>query len=267
MIVKGAVFRDRFGPIALVTGASSGIGRALARQLAAYGLDLVLVARRGDRLSDLALEVQNSHGTNTLKLEIDLADHNACVTILEETRSLDIGLVVSNAGFGFKGDHAAADRQLLLDIIAVNSTAPMLLTHGFIPRLRARGKGGILMISSVESLMGAPFSAAYGASKAFVTNFGEALWAELQPHGIDVLTICPGATDTEAAAKQGIDPSTLVARMQPEAVALFALDNLGNGPVLVSSDYYRAMFEQLAALPRREALITMANAIKAAIAP
>lgn len=261
-----ADFIYRYGPVALVTGASSGIGRAFARLLATNGLDLVLIGRRLDRLNDLASELQKMHGTKSAVLDIDLASPSASSTILEATKGLNVGLVISNAGFGFKGDHAVAEKQLLLDIVAVNSIAPMLLTHGFIPRLRARGKGGIIMTSSVEGLMGAPFSAAYGASKAFVSNFGEALWAELNPDGIEVLTICPGATDTEAAANQGIDPSTMVAVMQPEEVALFALENIDRGPVLVSSEYYRAMYDQMTAMPRREALMAMADAIKAAIA-
>lgn len=258
-------FRDRYGPVAVVTGASSGIGRAFARQLAEWGFDLVVVARRADRLDELASEVSERHGVQCTVLTLDLADLASAQVILDATAGMDVGLVVSNAGWGLKGDHAGFDAQDLVGVVNVNSNMPMLLSHGFTPRLRARGKGGIIMISSVEGLMGAPYSAVYGASKAFVNSFGEALWAELGPEGIDVLTICPGATDTEAPAKQGIDPSSMVAVMQPEEVALFSLENIANGPVLVSSDYYREMFEQMTGMPRRDALSMMAVAIKASI--
>ena len=144
----------------------------------------------------------------------------------------------------------------------VNCNATMGLAHGFIPRLRQRGKGGLLFTSSVEGLIGCPYSAGYSASKAFVKAFGEALWGELTPEGIKVLTICPGATATEAAQKQGVDPATMQNVMQPDAVAQLALENIDNGPTLVTSEHYRAMFEQLTAMPRREALAAMAGAMK-----
>lgn len=263
--MDGQAFKDTYGPAALVTGASSGIGRAFARVLAGRGLDLVLVARRIDRLEALAVELKAKHGTQVTVLQLDLADPAAPRAIVEATAGTDIGLVVSNAGFGAKARHEAIAAQDLADILTVNSSAPSLLAHGYIPRLLARGKGGIILISSVEGLMGAPYSAVYGASKAFVNSLGEALWGELTPQGIDVLTVCPGATDTEAPAKQGIDPASMVAVMQPEEVAEFALANLKEGPVLVSSDYYRAMFDQMLAMPRRDALTAMATAIKSSV--
>lgn len=258
-------FSSSYGPVALVTGASSGIGRAFARLLAARGLDLVLVARRTERLDALAAELKSAHGTTTTVLSIDLADPGAPARILDATAAIDIGLVVSNAGFGAKGHHGRIDAQLLADIVTVNSATPSLLAHGYIPRLLARGKGGLIFVSSVEGLIGSPFSAAYGASKAFVNSLGEALWAELTPQGLDVLTICPGATDTEAAAKQGVDPASMTAVMAPDEVAEFALAHLRNGPVLVSSDHYRQVFAHLTAMPRREALAAMAKTIKSSI--
>lgn len=265
MTVDITSFKDRYGPVALVTGASSGIGRAYAQQLAQWGFDLVLVARRGDRLAELAQVAKAEYGTNCTILELDLTDAQACDTILDATANLDIGLVISNAGWGLKGEHAQFDAQAMLDMVAVNSHTPMLLARGFIPRLRARGQGGMVMISSVEGLMGAPYSAVYGASKAFVNSFGEALWGELTPEGLDILTICPGATNTEAPAKQGIDPATMMEVMEPEEVALFTFENMKNGPVLVSSDFYRTMFDQMTAMPRRDALSAMATAIKSSI--
>lgn len=255
-------FKQEFGPVVLVTGASSGIGWSFAEQLAAISFDLVLVARRTERLEELAAQLQNRHGISATVLPVDLADRSAGEQIVNATASLDIGLVISNAGYGFKGEHAATDPDGLTDMLMVNCDTTMRLAHGFIPRLRQRGSGGFIFTSSVEGLIGCPYSAGYSASKAFVKAFGEALWGELTPEGIKVLTICPGATATEAAQKQGVDPATMQNVMQPDEVARLALENIDNGPTLVTSEHYKAMFEQLTAMPRREALTAMAGAMK-----
>jgi short-subunit dehydrogenase len=251
-------FTDRYGPVALITGASSGIGKSFAERLAAIGMNLVLIARRVQRLESLAAHLRATHGVEVTVCPIDLAESTAAERIAAATASLDIGLLVSNAGFGLKGDHSANDPRAMADMLMVNCNTPMQLTHAFIPRLRKRGKGGVILVSSVEALIGCPYSAAYSASKAFVRNLGEALWGELTPEGIDVLTICPGATDTEALGRHGIDPATLPNVMPPDAVAKLAVENLARGPVLITSEHYKAMFEQLLSMPRRDALTAMA---------
>lgn len=255
-------FKHRYGPVALVTGASSGIGQSFAQLLAAAGLNLVLVARRVERLEALAAELRQKHGVEINVCQLDLAQPSSVQQLLTVTADQDIGLLVSNAGFGFKGDHAAADSGLLADMLMVNCHVPMLLTHGFIPRLRARGNGGIILTSSVEGLIGCPYSAAYSASKGFVKNLGEALWAELKPEGIDVLTLCPGATDTEAPASQGIDPKTLQHLMSPDEVARLTLDNIQQGPIFISSEHYQQSFDMLLSLPKQQALMAMAAGMK-----
>jgi short-subunit dehydrogenase len=257
-----SAFFDRYGPYALVTGASSGIGRSFAELLAARGMNLVLTARRIERLQELAGELNASHGVDIQVVQADLADLSAPQQLLEATAALDIGLVVSNAGAGLKGEHAKHAPDAISAMLLLNGNAPLLLANGFIPRLRQRGRGGLLFTSSVEGLLGCPYSTAYSASKALVVALGEGLWGELTPEGIDVLTICPGATATEAAAKQGVDLTKLQNVMQPEAVAQFALDNIANGPTLVPSPHYQAMFEQLRAMQRRDALTAMARNMK-----
>lgn len=256
-------FAKRYGPVAVVTGASSGIGRAFAEDLAARGLDLVLIARRRDRLDEIAADLERAHGTRVVAVEADLTRVDAAAGIAAATAALDVGLLVSNAGFSLKGDHAANDPARMTDMLMVNCHAPLQLTHAFIPRLRARGRGGIVMTSSVEGLIGCPYSGAYSASKALVKALGEALWAELRDDGIDVLTLCPGATDTEGAANSGYDMSTMEGALKPGEVAAQALDRIADGPTFVSGDRYRAMFEALVAMPRRDALTTMAAGIKA----
>jgi uncharacterized protein len=255
-------FKRRYGPAALVTGASSGIGEAFAEALAARGLDVVMVARRVDRLEALAARLAQAYGVQTRALQVDLVKPDAAQQMLAATQDLEVGLVVSNAGFGLKGEHAANDPQAMAEMLMVNCHVPMQLAHGFIPRLRARGRGGIILTSSVEGLIGCPYSTAYSATKALVVALGEGLWAELQPEGIDVLTLCPGATESEAAAKQGIDITKLQNVMPAAEVAELTLENIENGPTFISSEHYRASFEKLLSLPRRDALRAMAAGMK-----
>jgi short-subunit dehydrogenase len=257
-----SVFRENYGPAALVTGASSGIGKAFAEELAARGFDLVVAARRVGHLQALAERLEQAHGVAVKICEVDLSRPAAPSQLLAATAGIDIGLVVSNAGFGLKGAHEANDAQTITDMIMVNCNVPMQLAQGFIPRLRARGKGGIIFTSSVEGLMGCPYSTAYSATKALVNALGEGLWGEMQGEGIDILTLCPGATESEAAGKQGIDISTLSNVMPAIDVARLTLDNIANGPIYFSSEHYRAGFERLLAMPRQEALKAMAQGMK-----
>lgn len=252
-------FKDKYGPAALVTGASSGIGECFAEALAARGLDLVLVARRIDRLKTLAARLEQQHHVSVTVCQVDLASVAAAAEILEATEARDIGLVVSNAGFALKGEHGGHAPADMTEMLMVNCHTPMQLTQGFIPRLKRRGKGGILLTSSIEAMLGVPYSAAYSASKGFVLRLGEALWGELTPEGIDVLTLCPGATATEALTRAGMDASKMPNVQSPAEVARLALENLAEGPSFIPSAHYRGMFEQLAAMPRRDALAAMAK--------
>ncbi|MFU8763047.1 MAG: SDR family NAD(P)-dependent oxidoreductase [Haliea sp.] len=260
-----AGFVDRYGPVALVTGASSGIGRAFAAELASRGLDLLLVARRTDRLHSLATELERAHGVTVRVCGADLAEPAAIDQIMAIAADMDIGLLVSNAGFGLKGPHQDNDPVRMAAMLQVNCAAPLQLTHRLLPGLLRRGRGGIIITSSVEGLMGVPYSAAYAASKAFTNSLGESLWGELSTAGLDVLALCPGSTDTEAHALQGIDATTLEGMMSPRAVVLEALFNLRNGPVHVAGEQNQAMFAALTSMPRRDALLHMADNIRAAL--
>lgn len=255
-------FFNQYGPVALITGASSGIGKSFAETLAKQGFDLVLVARRVERLEETATQLRKDCNVNVKVCQIDLSAVNAAQQMLDATTSLDIGLVISNAGFGFKGDYASGDPQVMTEMLMVNCNTPMLLAHGFVPRLRERKKGGIILTSSVEGFIGGPYSTAYAASKGLLNSLGEGLWAELNGEGIDVLTLCPGATDTEAPRSQGIDPATLKNLMSPDDVARLALENIQNGPTYIPSEHYRATFAHLLSMPRRDALLAMAKSMK-----
>lgn len=252
-------FMEEFGPTALVTGAASGIGRSFARILARQGMRLVVVDLPGEPLRRLAGEIDEAHGTETQVIEADLSDPTAPDRIVQETTGVDIGLVISNAGTGFKGPHERSEAKALTDLLMVNCNAGLVLSRGFIPRLRERGRGGLIFTASVEGLIGGPYSAAYAASKAFMVSLGEGLWGELSPAGIKVLTLCPGATDTGMMATQKIDVSKIQGLMSPDEVAQVTLDNIDNGPTFISSAHYEKQFEKLLSMPRRDALSMMAK--------
>ncbi|MGQ4514275.1 SDR family NAD(P)-dependent oxidoreductase [Streptomyces sp. DW26H14] len=255
-------FARHYGQVALITGASSGIGRSFARLLAARGLDVVLVARRRERLEELADTIRGAHRVEATVLPVDLAEPTAGREIVDAVAHLDVGLLVSNAGFGVKGEFGQEDPGVLASMLAVNCQAPTQLAHGLAPLLKRRGRGGVILTSSVEGLIGCPYSAVYSATKSYVNALGEALWAELGPAGVDVLALCPGATDTEAPRLQGVDPATLRDVMSPDDVASSALEHLSCGPTHIPSAHYRGLFEALLSMPRTEALTSMAKSMR-----
>ncbi len=149
-------------------------------------------------------------------------------------------------------------------MLTVNCHAPLHLARLFLPALKARGRGGFVMVSSIEALIGCPYSAAYSAMKALVLHLAEGLYAESSGSGVDILACCPGATETEAGARAGVDMSQLHNVQQPRDVAISTLDNLANGPVHFPNAAYKSQFDQMLAMPRRDALMAMAQAMKQA---
>lgn len=250
-------FHGRYGPAALVTGASSGIGLAFAEELAERGFDLVLSARRVERLEELAGHLHAAHGTKTKIVPADLSEPDAPAHLLAATADDDIGLLVSNAGFNMKGRFEDGSASRMAKMLTVNCHAPMQLAHGMIPRLKAKGRGGIIVTASVEGLIGCPYSTAYSATKALVVSLCEGLWAELREHGIDVLAMCPGATESEATLNGTLKGDFLKMLQPAREAAQRTLDNIANGPRYIPSDRYREQFDALLAAPRRETLIGM----------
>jgi len=190
---------------ALVTGASSGIGRALARELAARGLDLVLVARSAPALQGLAEELRRGCGVRVEVLAQDLARPGAVDEVARAITAsgLEIELLVNDAGVGSFAPFADAKWDDLAQILALNVGALTELTHRLLPTMRARGRGRILLIASTVAFAPGPRAAVYSASKAYVLSFGQALAVELACDGIAVVTVCPGRTDTEFARRAG----------------------------------------------------------------
>ncbi len=223
-------FRARYGPWALVTGAAAGIGAEFARQLAARGLHLVLVARRADRLEALAASLHDAHGIDTQVVPLDLSEPGFLPTLQAQTRDLAVGLVVSSAGFSVTGEllERPLDRQLAM--IGLNVGAPLQLAHAFGCPMKARGRGGLIFVSSIVGFVPTPLWTAYAATKAFNLFLGEGLSHELCRHGVDVLALCPGTTRTEFLEVAEIDGFL---PMNAAPVVARALRALGRRRVLV----------------------------------
>ncbi len=191
---------------ALVTGASSGIGRELARRAAADGWTVALVARREERLAELAGELRSAFGTEVHLIPVDLAEPDGPARVESEAArlGLEVGLLVNNAGFGTWGPFADRDLEEQLDILRVNVLALAELTGRFLPSMRARGGGRVLNVASTAAFQPGPGAAVYYASKAFVLHFSEALHEELRGSGVTVTALCPGPTSTEFQERAGM---------------------------------------------------------------
>lgn len=219
----------KYGQWALVTGASSGIGAEFARQLAAMNFNLVLVARRHEQLMRLSAELSAQHAIKVMALPVDLSAENFLGEIEAATNSLEVGLLVNNAGFAWTGnflDHTMAEEVSLL---RVNCQAPMMLMHAFGGKMRQRGRGGIIQVASASAFLPMPLWANYAASKVYGMQLAEGLWHELKGQGVDVLALCPGATRTEFSARAG----TKRGGMSPAQVVRVGLKMLGRKPTVV----------------------------------
>jgi hypothetical protein len=207
---------DRSGPWAVVTGASSGIGRGFAHRLASSGFDVVLAARRTADLSALGSELSTVHGVEHRVVTVDLAEPDGPSKLIQATLDLDVGLLVSNAGTGLPGDILTHDLADLHRIVRLNSTAHLELAHHFGKRLVERGRGGIVLVSAGGALHGLPHVVNDSASKAYVLNLGEGLHYELAPAGVDVTVLLPFAVDTPIIDQYGVDRDSLP--LKPQSV-------------------------------------------------
>lgn len=206
----------KFGPWAIVTGASSGIGKEFARQLAASGLHVVLVSRRLSTLEELGDRLDAEFGVQYRAVEVDLTEEHFLSVLEEATHDLDIGLVVSNAGTWMLGDFVTMDARALQRSLNLNVKAHLDVAHYFGQRLTQRRRGGLLLTASTAGLQGIPFSAEYAAAKAYVLTLGEGLHNELQKVGVHVTVLLPGATDTPLLAASGFDLPAILKPMSPE---------------------------------------------------
>lgn len=220
---------------ALVTGASTGLGAVFATALARQGYDLVIVARSQERLQALAERLHQAHGVVVEVIVADLTEPKE-LRLVEARAARDqaLDLLVNNAGFGTIGAFATLDPEREAQEIQLNVTALVRLTRAALPGMIARGRGGIINVSSLSAFVPGPYDATYGATKAFVNSFTESLHEELRDTGVRVQALCPGFTQTEFQQRAGMDVSALPALvwMTPEAVVDASLAALQRGQVV-----------------------------------
>jgi short-subunit dehydrogenase len=241
------------GKWALITGASAGIGVALAKELAAGGANLVLTARRKERLEHLARELEGQHKIKTSVFVADLTQLNAPQAIYDFThqQGIEIQLLVNNAGFGAYGEVPKVDVNRLLEMVQVNCSAVVHLTRLYLPDMVARKNGDILILASTASFQAVPYISTYAATKAFDLLFAEGLAEEMKPYGIRVCALCPGSTESEFAVVAGQEKFMRKAETA-EKVARTGLKALTAGKSYVISglgNYLGAQGERL--VPRR----------------
>ena len=210
-------------PRALITGASGGIGEAFARQLAKRGQDVVLVARRRERLEKLAAELSEAHGVEAEVVEADLAEDGDVSAVEERLRRGDIDILVNDAGFATRGEFAGLPLARELEELDVNVRALMRLTHAALGPMVERGRGGVINVASVGAFQPVPHMATYAATKAFVLHFSEALHEEVKGKGVTVTCLCPGAVKTDFQQVAGVDESRLRAWKSADDVVESAL--------------------------------------------
>jgi uncharacterized protein len=225
--MKTQIDKKRFGPWALVTGASSGIGREFARQVAAAGINVVLVARRENLLKQAGAEFSKRYGVEHRVVVLDVSQEDFIGQLASATNDLDIGLVVSNAGTGNPGEFLKHDRQLLRETVRLGAMAHLDIAHHFGAKLTERRRGGIVLAGAMGAENGVPLMANDGAAKAYVHSLGEALHFEFKPLGVCVTVLAAGFTDTAVIGKFGLDPETMPMKpMSVEQCVSEALDGL-----------------------------------------
>ncbi|HTC16249.1 MAG TPA: SDR family NAD(P)-dependent oxidoreductase [Steroidobacteraceae bacterium] len=266
MSVATQTFRARYGPSALILGGSEGIGRAFAAQLAARGLDLLLIARRSEALQQAAAELQAAHGVRVSTLALDLSAGGAGARARELTAAHEIGLLICNAGATHgAGQFLDEPLEQALALAQLNCLTTLGFAHAALGAMRARGRGGMIAMSSMSGLGGSGYIAAYAAAKSFLMTLCEGLHAELAPAGVDVLCAVAGLTDTPAMRRSGLSFSAAAAAgfaaMDAAAVARGALEQLGRAALWYAPG--DAAAQALRALPRAVVTESMTQAAAA----
>ena len=227
-------FRARYGPWAVVAGASEGIGAAFCQQLAALGLNLVLIARRAEPLEQLARSLEQAHGVSTVAFSADLADEHIDQRLAPVLADKAVGLLVYNACASTIGEFMETSQDSKLASLYVNCRGPLLLLPLLLEPMRTRGQGGLVLMSSLSGFVGTAMVSTYAATKAFNQVLAEGLWEELGPHGIDVISCAAGATSTPNFLAQTPESKRKQAfPMAPEQVAHHALSRLQRGPLTI----------------------------------
>lgn len=240
-------FKSTYGPYALVTGASEGIGCAFATQLAKRGLNVLLVARRAEALNQLSRELESKFGVLCPVMVADLSIESDVEHVLQQSQKLDIGLAICNAGYGTAGSFLENDLEIEMNMLRVNCTAVTRMAHVLGHRFRTRGKGGMVLMSSIVATQGVPRSANYAASKAYIHSLGEALQEEWRDNGVDLLIVAPGPVATGFAKRSKMQMGQTAT---PDVVAIESLEALGKKHIVHPGWLAKLMMFGLSTAPR-----------------
>ena len=257
---EGAEFENRFGPWAIIAGGSDGIGFAFAEELARRGIHLALIARNAAKLDEKAAALRDRYNVEVRTASIDLTGDDIAEQAEAFTADLDLGLFIYNAGSGRNmGPFLESGVENWIHQVQLSCAGPVRLAHHFGQRLVGRGRGGIVLMSSLGSLSGAAYVTTYAASKSFDTIFAEGLWQEFTPQGVDVVGCLAGATDTETFRE---DTGGMPNAMPPSDVAIETLNFLGRGPTFVPGADNRRNVRAMWPTPRIPLIqgLTKANA-------
>jgi short-subunit dehydrogenase len=253
----------QYGPWAVIAGASEGVGMSFARRLAREGLNLVLLARKQAGLDDVAAEVRAESGVEVRTLALDLTAADMLERVRGVTDDVEVGLLVYVAGANQSmASFYEAPLEAALRVVRLNPIGQVSLSYHFGKKMLERGRGGIALLGSMAGNAGATPLVAYSASKAFTQNFCEGLWAELKPHGVDVLYVLLGATQTPNRARQSAKDKSNHLVEEADSVVDRTLANLDNGPVQVPEHLWD-QFREFCTLPRREAVEAMVGVLRA----
>lgn len=221
-------FKEKYGTWALITGATSGIGEELAHQIAAKGLNILLVARKEKELQEKADALRSKYKVETAYISADLASPGGVEAVETGAKGKDVGLLVLAAGLEVNGAFEKTDIRKELQVVQLNVVSTMALTHWFIAPMVKKGRGGVLLVASLSGHMPNPYFANYAGSKAYMLNFGASLYGEMKPKGVDVTVLSPGLTQTPMSTNTGVDwTKTPMSAMLPGEVAQTGLDALG----------------------------------------
>lgn len=255
--MNSSSFFKQYGQWALITGASDGIGKATAIELAKLGFSLILVARREHLLIQLSHELKQHYGTDCRMIVTDLTHRNSIKIILEQTANIEIGLLVTAAGFGSSGYFTDNQLEEELNMIDVNCRSVVNLSHYFSQYFKAQKRGGIILYSSIVAFQGVAFSTNYAATKAFIQSFGEGLYRELKPYGVDVLIVAPAPVDTGFGqrAKLNIDKNA----EKPCVIAKESVAALGKKITVRPGRLAKLLGYSLNCVPRFLRIIIMSN--------
>jgi len=256
-----ASFRSKYGPYALVAGAAVGLGAEYSRQIAAHGLGLVMIDRDPVALAATADAIRKQHGVDVRTLDVDLARPDVAERVLAGLGGVEIGLLVYNAAVGTVAPYLEMAPALADATIDVNCRGPLKLIHALVPAMVARKRGGVILMSSMSGNFGSAQLTVYAATKAFTLVFGDALWSELTPQGVDVLVVQPGSTRTPGwLSSQPSEPGAeIMPAMDPVDVVREALATLGVEPRVIPGDANKQGAELLGQLPRRQAVEMMSQ--------